>query len=266
MNLILALDPAWTTRHPSGVALVARDGADSMCLGLAPSYRQFVDLSSGQAVDWTERPPGGLPPVDDLLESARLIAGKYPDMVTVDMPVSRSPITGRRVADNAISRAFGARGCSTHSPSTDRPGEVGAHLTTHLFERGYELLTTSSDRRRGCVLVEVYPHPALLVLMQRDYQVPYKVSRRNKYWKDVPPAQRKSNLVTELVQIFDRLRGQIDGLDATWLKGLDLISFEAMKRYEDTLDALVCAWVGVKILEGAAKPYGDDEGAVWVPI
>jgi predicted RNase H-like nuclease len=37
------------------------------------------------------------------------------------------------------------------------------------------------------------------------------------------------------------------------------------KTYEDALDALVSAWVGMKYLEGNATPYGDSTAAIWIP-
>jgi predicted RNase H-like nuclease len=42
-------------------------------------------------------------------------------------------------------------------------------------------------------------------------------------------------------------------------------SLAHLKRYEDALDALVCAWVGVCALNGSARAYGDDAAAIWVP-
>ena len=39
----------------------------------------------------------------------------------------------------------------------------------------------------------------------------------------------------------------------------------AAKAHEDMLDAIVCAWVGVTALDGAADAYGDEESAIWVP-
>jgi predicted RNase H-like nuclease len=36
-----------------------------------------------------------------------------------------------------------------------------------------------------------------------------------------------------------------------------------LKRYEDALDAVVCAWVGIQYLEGKARAYGDATSAVW---
>jgi predicted RNase H-like nuclease len=44
-----------------------------------------------------------------------------------------------------------------------------------------------------------------------------------------------------------------------------MISTSGLKRYEDSLDALVCSWVGAKYLLGEAEPYGDGTAAIWVP-
>ena len=48
-----------------------------------------------------------------------------------------------------------------------------------------------------------------------------------------------------------------------YLTHLKSISF--LKRYEDALDALVCAWVGTRYVEGHADHYGDDDAAIWIP-
>tara|TARA_B100002003_G_scaffold148670_1_gene137814 strand:+ start:724 stop:861 length:138 start_codon:yes stop_codon:yes gene_type:complete len=43
------------------------------------------------------------------------------------------------------------------------------------------------------------------------------------------------------------------------------VSLAGLKTYEDGIDALVCAWVGIEYLRGAATPYGDDDAAIWIP-
>ena len=37
-----------------------------------------------------------------------------------------------------------------------------------------------------------------------------------------------------------------------------------MKAYEDTLDAVICAWVAGCALEGRAKAFGDENSAIWI--
>ena len=39
-----------------------------------------------------------------------------------------------------------------------------------------------------------------------------------------------------------------------------------VKAYEDALDAAVCAWVAICALRGRAKPFGDHQSAIWVPV
>lgn len=39
----------------------------------------------------------------------------------------------------------------------------------------------------------------------------------------------------------------------------------SLKRWEDALDALVCAWVGVEYVEGRATAHGNDAAAIWCP-
>jgi predicted RNase H-like nuclease len=40
----------------------------------------------------------------------------------------------------------------------------------------------------------------------------------------------------------------------------------ALKAFEDKLDAIICAWVGICTLDGRAQPYGDAESAIWIPV
>lgn len=39
----------------------------------------------------------------------------------------------------------------------------------------------------------------------------------------------------------------------------------ALKAFEDKLDAIVCAWVGICVIEHRATPFGDHDSAIWVP-
>ncbi len=42
-------------------------------------------------------------------------------------------------------------------------------------------------------------------------------------------------------------------------------SLARLKPYEDALDALVSAWMGLEYLAGRATALGDEQAAVWVP-
>lgn len=268
MKSILAIDPAWTLNEPSGFALLTGDEAGWRCVGLAPSYAQFLALAGGSSVEWSTSPTGGLPDVGGLLAASQgLLDGGLVDLVAIDMPVSTKVISGRRAADSAISCEFGGRGCSTHSPNAIRPGSISDTLSTEFEQFGYPIGTTKTRVGTTPVLIEVYPHPALLVLMDASYRVPYKVSRVGRYWPKLTPPARRRRLVEEWTEIRGSLARTIFGADiplppadaATQLRMSDL------KRYEDSLDALICGWIGIQYLQERCTPYGDDTSAIWTP-
>ena len=72
-------------------------------------------------------------------------------------------------------------------------------------------------------------------------------------------------MVGSLNKILSGLTQKIDGILLETPEAGDVASFESLKRYEDALDALVCAWVAIAYLEGKCVPYGDDQAAIWVP-
>jgi predicted RNase H-like nuclease len=269
MTSILALDPAWTDHEPSGVALLQESNGGWNCVGLAPSYEQFVKLADGVQVNWMERSPSGLPDVNALIATAQsLLGGSSLDLVTIDMPVSLEPICGRRVADNEVSRVYGGKGCGTHSPNLTRPGPIGQRLTDQFANLGYPLATTDTEVGHTPALAEVYPHPALLALLDRSYRVPYKISRARRYKKaDETLAQRRHMVVDEWWTIHDKLSQIIGAIDLP-IPSTDvseLLASRQLKRFEDALDALICGWVGVQYLEGHCTPYGDRAAAIWIP-
>ncbi len=268
MTSILALDPAWTPTEPSGVALVHQVKDRWRCVALAPSYEQFVALAKGTPVDWATTPKAGRPDVDALMDAARtLLDGENVDLVTIDMPVALTAFSKRREADSAVSQKFGSKGCSTHSPSEVRPGELGRELTDRFKELGYPVATVETPVGSTFVLAEVYPHPALLHLLDKDFRFKYKIGRASEYWPDKSPADRRRRVVKNWRKILDQLSLTINKIDLPLPAKTDLETYPStsLKRFEDALDALVGAWVGIKYLEGDCSAYGDESAAIWIP-
>jgi predicted RNase H-like nuclease len=262
---VLAIDAAWTAHEPSGVALVQRVGDTWTCRALAPSYDAFLSLASDNAVNW-EMPNfvgSGVTPAQ-LIQAARtLLGGGHVSLVTVDMPIATVPITGRRVADELVSRAFGKNGCAAHSPNSERPGSIGVALTGGFKSAGYEIATAGVKAGTINHLTEVYPHPALLKLMQCQFRVPYKVSKCVKLWPETTVPVRISNLIAQFHRILLQLQARISGITLPIPANADTLA--NLKRFEDALDALVCAWCGIEYLNGGVKPYGDHTAAIWIP-
>jgi len=267
MHAILAIDAAWTKKQPSGVALISGITGHWRCIGLAPSYHSFIELSRGRTVDWeAPRISGCTPDCSGLLQAAScLLQGRSVSLVTVDMPLATVPITGRRAADQKISHQFGRAKCSTHSPNASRPGTVGTAISDGFEEQGFSLATTDQKAGTPGCLVEVYPHPALLRLLNAQERIPYKVTKSRRYWPGQSLACRIMRVRQELGRILGALRVAIQDIALPLPDADHLKTLSQLKRYEDAIDALVCGWVGTQFLQGSATAYGDATCAIWVP-
>ena len=263
---VLGIDAAWTETEPSGVALVVESEQGWNCRAVAPSYEQFIALGKGGMIDWSCRPKGSKPDVKKLLESSQALAAQYEvKVIAVDMPLSLGKITKRRPADSAVSIAYGGKGCAVHSPSAIRPGPIADELRAESNRLGFPLAVNDILTKTKPSLIEVYPHPALLSLLNIDYRFPYKVSKRNKYWKEQSSDQKKSNLIEAFNRVLVYLNKKFNNISLKIPAITDIDYFSELKRYEDVLDALICAWVGALYLEGGCTSYGDNKAAIWIP-
>ena len=261
-QVVVGVDAAWTPSGSSGFAVAELDGNNARLILAAPSYAAFGVGAEKQEVNWLK--PKRIPlDVDAVLEMISDVSGQRPDLVAVDMPLSRQPISGRRTADNCISRAFGAAWAGTLSPSKERPGAYGRRLQTKLEEQGYVLQTKRCEARRK-ELIEVYPHTALIRLLNEPRRLTYKVAKRRKYWPELSVEQRTHHLEEVWTRIADGLNDVLPG-SGQWISDARA-HCTSMKAVEDVIDAIVSAWVGICFLRGAIEPpYGDDDAAIWVP-
>lgn len=259
-HAVLGIDAAWTAHNPSGVAVAVSGPLGWQLVAAAPSYEHFYAEASGMPS--LEKPTGSLPNAAALLTAASILCGNAITLVAVDMPLSHLPIVGRRASDTLISKVFGGRKCGTHSPSAARPGQISDDIKLEFQAAGYGLCTSSAADGG---LIEVYPHPALLHLMAAPIRLPYKMSKTLTYWPNADKIERRRLLLQQWHSIVKRLETQISGVQAV-LPQIDAkASGIQLKAYEDTLDAIICAWIGICALEGRAKAYGDDVSAIWVP-
>jgi len=264
MRAILGIDAAWTPSAGSGVALAIEQHGRWRCAGLAPTFAEFEALAEGRAINWDERPTSvGTLDVSRLMAAARaLVPGIAPAVVAVDMPLSRKPITGRRPGDDEISRVFGGRGCGTHTPSAQRPGPMAAALRDGFSAQGVPLRTNIGAGVATPALLEVYPHTALLELTGASYRVEYKASKTRTYWPEETLEARQRLLA----KVWGKVLSKLDAHLETGLTLPGQRPFARLKRYEDALDALICAWVGIEYLAGRARAFGDADSAIWTPV
>ncbi len=249
MAAVLGIDAAWTAKNNSGVALVTGEGDNWKVVRVAASYADF--LQGLGATDTSTK---------ELIRASERLCGEELKVIAVDMPLSKAPITCRRVSDNAISLEFGGRWCSTHTPSAQRPGQIADRLREDCAELGFLLATTAGEPH---VLIEVYPHPALVNLLSLDRRLPYKAANARKYWPEAGTSQRRENLAASFRAIYSLAESRFGPL--AFDRPDPLAPLRELKACEDTLDALVCAITGVEYLSNRCKAFGDHSSAIWVP-
>ena len=259
VNTILGIDAAWTINKPSGVCLLSDDSFKCEIIRLSSSYDNFIKNQEDGA-----KPIGTVLELDDLLFSC----DEYVDCIAVDMPVSHNRITGRRSCEEKVSKKYGNKGAATHSPTSDRSGDISVDFVKQAEKMGYKL-SLKNDVVEENALIEVYPHASVIEYMDLNYRLTYKVDKKNQYkkWKHLEPKERTVKLIENLNKLIDHLQLRIINVSdyLPMLNPEEEYNIWELKSYEDRIDAAFCALTGLNYITGNITGYGDIDGTIWVP-
>lgn len=272
MRRVLGVDAAWTDKVGSGVAVATfMAGARPRLEFVARCYVEaeaLAGMGRRRPIDW--HTPAPRAPEEPQCLAAFLRRFAPVDAVALDIPLASAPITGRRLADDEISRHYGGHGASTHSPSSTRPGLVSGRLFAELASAGLHFATAGCASEPG-VFLETYPHPAIIELMGLDYRLCYKVSRRGRYWREARREEQLLLVAKEMDRLRDALAREFDGVQELIPSATVVVESRRrrvvalLKGIEDVLDAVVCAYAAIEFLEGRATGFGDRMSTIWVP-
>jgi predicted RNase H-like nuclease len=220
---VVGVDLAWGGRNDSGVCVV-EDGRvlDSACL-----------RGDDEIVAWIRGWDGG-----ELL-------------VAFDAPLIVRNATGRRACEAVFSSAFAVEHAVPYPANLAllKHDVRAARLARRLRLRVAPEAIRRSPLRAA---IEVFPHPALVVLLGRSERLPYKA-------KPGRSLAVRHAAMAELVQGLLDFKRADPPLDATtspaWprLAAAAGTSLAALKRREDELDAYVCAYIGSYHLAWAGR-------------
>jgi predicted RNase H-like nuclease/ppGpp synthetase/RelA/SpoT-type nucleotidyltranferase len=222
----VGIDLAWGQQQRTGLAVLDADG-------------HLVHLSS---VHTDEE-------IRDVL--AAYIEG--PCLVGIDAPLIVTNPTGSRVAERELNKDFHQYEAGAHPSNTGKPefaGGVtrGAKICKLL---GLDMDPRSGRQRRA---IEVYPHPATVVLFNLAKTLKYKDKR----------GRTIDSLRAELVRLMDHVERLVPP-DPTW-RALRTQVEEATRkselgRAEDQVDAVICAYVALMAHRWPARmtTYGSFE-------
>ncbi|WP_431233828.1 bifunctional ribonuclease/(p)ppGpp synthase [Mycolicibacterium psychrotolerans] len=227
----VGLDLAWGERKPTGVAALDDDG-------------RLVHIASAQ---------------DDssiLDEVGPFVDG--PCLVAIDAPLIVTNETGQRGCETDLNRDFAKFQAGAHPANKKKPEFAGTPRGARIAEAlGLDMDPHSRASRRA---IEVYPHPATVVLFRLGRTLKYK--------------QKQGRSVTQLRTELLRLMDEIERLAHATVPlrvgdHPDWIAMRAtvenaerkseLRRAEDPIDAVVCAYVGLYATQrpGSVTIYGD---------
>lgn len=221
----IGLDLAWSARNTTGAAAL-RGGPDGATLLDAP-----VLLGDIAAI------------VDFVVAQA----GNSPAIVAVDAPLWVPNATGRRAAEAELTAAFRRYEAGAHPANRAllARGEGGAVrgelLVAALAGHGFVPAAGIAAGAAGRLITEVYPHPAMVALFNLEQTLKYKLK----------PGRTAAERLAAWARYHTGLRG-LACADPPLLGDLPLLDTDvaalsgvALKRYEDRVDALFCAYIAL---------------------
>jgi predicted RNase H-like nuclease len=182
--------------------------------------------------------------------------------------------SGRRPCEALLSKAFAAQHAGCYPSNTGLAAFADGGRAA-AFARRHGLCVDATvplavDQRRA---LEVYPHSTIVALFELPRVLAYKVR----------PHRSVESRRLELLRLIDLLtslagpRGALDGYPALHDPDAKLAGLRprvavaetsaALRRLEDPIDAIVCAYVSLLFLHGLAHVIGDAEtGAIVTPV
>jgi len=236
---LVGIDLAWGERARTGVAVADATGrlVASRSVRTDEEVTAFVNAYAG---------------------SAALVAA-------IDAPLIVRNATGRRSCEGQVQRLYGRYGAAAYPANLTNPafanGTRGSRICSLLQ---LDMVSASTAPRRA---VEVYPHPAMVVLFELDYIIPYK----SKQGRTLDSLKAAFHRLTELMeqklpelQLVNHRRWQDIRRHC---RGAQRKS--ELGAVEDELDAIFCAYLAyVWHRDGSAANdvLGDDvTGCIIVP-
>ncbi len=212
----IGLDLAWSRRNTSAaVVLEAQD----------------------RQADWIDQHEQ-LGDDDEVLRFLTHAAQSGPALVAIDAPLIVPNEHGARPVDREITRAFGRFGAGCYPANRSRGCTRGEAIVEALAREGFvqdPCITPCTAKR---TVFEVYPHPATIALFGLERTLKYKArSGRTLRFR----RQELARLRDGLLALANAEPAMLSPADVA-TKDLQTLRGTGLKRYEDLLDAAVCAY------------------------
>jgi len=217
----IGIDLAWSERNNSAAAVIHAHG------------------KQGNLANWSEY----LGNNDEIIRFIFDNAGASAAIVAIDAPLLVPNQTGTRPCDRELTGEFRKYHAGTFPANRQKWERLGQKV------RGEELvrrLTALNFSHNPCIarqakirrVVEVYPHPAAIVLFNLPCILKYKARQGRSLEDRQKELSRLQEFITELSQATPALK-----IDKPTFRNPASLSSNDFKIHEDLLDAILCAYI-----------------------
>ncbi|WP_421742501.1 DUF429 domain-containing protein [Cellulomonas sp.] len=215
MTSYLGIDLAWAARARTGLAALDETGrlVASIAVITDDEIADFVDAHTSGTV-----------------------------VAAIDAPLIVPNATGSRVPEQLVSREFGPYNAGAYPSNRSRPLFDPPRGETLCARFGWDPDPATAPGRGTSVAIEVYPHPAMVVLFALASVLPYKAKR----------GRGLDSLKVAFMSLLDHMERVCDeplGLttSARWEEIRSAVSSAGriadLDRVEDEVDAVLCAYL-----------------------
>lgn len=221
---LIGLDLAWKEGNGTGCVELKWDGDELAlsCVKLCSSVKEIVEWIDQERGDW---------------------------VVAVDAPLVVENETGQREADSVATKRYGRCGAGAYPANKGLLGEdhPGGKLLRKLKSRNTTLVEAAEHLNSGRLVFETYPHIVMVELFGHTFK--YKkglVAKRRAGQQELADAIR-----THLCGEAAAPRLQIDDvLDELLCEPASILKGRELKKREDKLDAVICAYTAAWVDAG----------------
>lgn len=217
----VGIDLAWSEKNNTAISVIEGEN------------------KNGKLIDFTHNIGGDKEIVDWVCEKIKNRSA----LIAIDAPLVVPNKKGTRSSDKLITKLFRKYNAGTHPANREVLGKYGGlrgeKLVKLFEEQGYKQSPYIKPKQKIKSIIEVYPHPAIVVLFGLSKILQYKPRGNRDYkfrWRE-----------------FERLRNYILGLKnkKPSLKipkkfierKIEGLRGNSLKEFEDFLDSIICAYI-----------------------
>jgi predicted RNase H-like nuclease len=239
----VGIDLAWSTRNASGLTVLE---FKEDTLNFVASDVLFSD--------------------EEIMNYINEHVGEENAIISIDAPLIVPNEEGRRLAEAIVGKLFRKYNAGAHPSNRKRlsswTGSIRGEVITKLLEEnGYIHDPYIKKYEESRKLMEVYPHPSIVVLFNLNMIIKYKAKPKRDYEFRWGEFERYLKHLSELP--FLVLPKEIIEKNVRELKG------KALKNFEDLLDSVFCAYLSFyawKNPEKCAVLGNMQKGYIMTPI